>query len=377
MTRERATEGQGGAEAELPTTTDNLDSNRPNASGDVDEVARLLEAQPARRDAILRQLHQSRGNAFVGQVLAAVDNAASHEQRHQDQSPGSFEPDDQGANPDADLLWQGQGSGGGVFSETKNSADTSKKDRRPKSERLAEQSDNATYRAMNTKLKLLAYELHAAGKKLTFDVVLANGAKKQDKAHIEQTDARLSGTIHGLDAMARETARQLNVLRTAPGEPRLEEGGQYLSAAIDEFAPVRAEVDAWMTAHKVDTPSWEVLRRSHGILKLIFPNFGPVAKPLTREEKSSGFQNASISAHLDAAIAAAESAISGNAILHKDRIILHAKELAELLQNQARISGQLEPRIKKLLTLVARVVKAEPWTETTINEAIDPIRNVK
>ncbi|MBA3463225.1 MAG: hypothetical protein H0T46_24930 [Deltaproteobacteria bacterium] len=127
MTRERAPEGEGGAEVALPTTTASLDSNHAMASGDVGEVAHMLQAQPARRDAILRQLHQSRGNAFVGQVLAAVDNAASHEEGHQDQSRGGFEPDDDGADPAAGLLWQKQGGGSGGFSETKNSADTSKK----------------------------------------------------------------------------------------------------------------------------------------------------------------------------------------------------------------------------------------------------------
>ena len=115
-----------------------------------------------------------------------------------------------------------------------------------------------------------------------------------------------------------------------------------------------------------------------GIIKLVFPNLAPNAKPLTAVERSPGtMQNEAISAHLDAAIAAAESAKSGNAILHKDRIILHAKELADLLKNQARVEGQLEPRIKTLITLVDQVIVNDPWVKRSVNEAIDPIRNVK
>lgn len=178
--------------------------------------------------------------------------------------------------------------------------------------------------------------------------------------------------------MARETANQIDDLNTAKGEPRLAEGGQGLAAALDEFQPVMTEVEAWMTAHKVDTPSWEVVGRSNGILKLIFPNTVPIAKPLTSVEKSSGFMtDASINAHLDAAIAAAESVKSGNGVLHSDRVIMHAKELAELLKNQPRVEGQLEARIKKLIRLVDQIVVDNPYLKRSFDEAIDPIRNVK
>ncbi len=88
-------------------------------------------------------------------------------------------------------------------------------------------------------------------------------------------------------------------------------------------------------------------------------------------------ENASIDAHLDAAIAAAKSAKSGNAIIHKDRLILHAKELAELIGKRPGLQGPLESRIKELTTLVAQVVRRNPWLEPSVNEAIDPIRNVK
>jgi hypothetical protein len=290
--------------------------------------------------------------------------------------PTTLQPDV--ANEEPGVLWQRQGGGSGVGSETKNSANTSKKDRRPEDERRAERSDNATYHAMNSKLKLLAYELHAAGKRLTFDVALGNAAKTPDKARIEETDARLIVTIHRLGDMARDTAKQLSDLRTAKGEPRLVEGAQALVGALNEFEPVMTEVDAWMNAHKVETPSWEVVGRSKGIVKLIFPSITPAAKPLTSVEKSSGFmKDSSINAHLDAAIAAAESMKSGNTILHSDRVILHAKELAELLKNHPRVEGQLEPRIKKLISLVDQILVDNPYLERSFDEAIDPIRNVK
>lgn len=283
--------------------------------------------------------------------------------------------EDQVANNEPGLLWQRQDSG--VFAETKNSAETPKKDRRPEPERRADQSDNATYHAMNTKLKLLAYELHAAGKKLTFDLALAKAARKQDKAQIEATDARLMVTIRHLDDMARETAKQVSDLNTAKSEPRLAEGGQTLLAALEEFQPVMTDVEAWMTAHKVDTPSWEVVGRSNGILKVIFPSIVPAAKPLTSVEKSSGFmKDTSINAHLDAAIAAAVSVKSGNRY-HADRVILHAKDLAELLASHPRVEGQLEPRIKKLIGLVDQILVKNPYLKRSFDEAIDPIRNVK
>lgn len=281
------------------------------------------------------------------------------------------------ANEDPGMLWQRQNAGSGGGSETKRSANRPKKDRRPEDEQRAEQSDNATYHAMNTKLKLLAYELHAAGEKLSFEVALANAAKKPDKAEIEATDARLMVTIHRLGDMARETAKQLDDLNTPKSEPRLEEGGQSLLAALDEFAPVMADVEAWMNAHKVQTPSWEVVGRSNGIIKLIFPGITPAAKRLTSVEKSSGFmKDSSISAHLDAAIVAAESVKSGNRH-HERRVTMHAKEVAELLDNHPRIEGQLEPRIKKLISLVDQILVNNPYLERSFHEAVDPLRNVK
>jgi hypothetical protein len=283
--------------------------------------------------------------------------------------------EDEVANKEPGLLWERQDAG--VFDETKNSADTAKKDRRPEPERRADQSDNATYHAMNSKLKLLAYELHAAGRRLTFDLALAKADKKPDKAKNEAADAGLSSTISRLDDMARDTAKQLADLNTAKSEPRLEEGGKALLAALDDFQPVMTEVDAWMTAHKVETPSWEVVGRSNGILKLIFPNIVPAAKPLTSVEESPGFmKDTSINAHLDAAIVAAESVKSGNR-RHADRVIMHAKELAELLKNHPRVEGQLEARIKKLIGLVDQILVDNPYLKRSFDEAIDPIRNVK
>jgi hypothetical protein len=184
-------------------------------------------------------------------------------------------------------------------------------------------------------------------------------------------------TIHRRDDMARGTAKQISDLNTAKSEPRLAEGGQTLVAALEEFQPVMTEVQAWMTAHDVDTPSWEVVGRSNGIIKLIFPGIAPAAKPLTSVEKSSGFmKDSSINAHLDAAIAAAESVKSGNNVLYSDRVIMHAKELAELLKNHSRVEGQLEPRIKKLIGLVDQILVKNPYLKRSFDE-IEPIRSVK
>jgi hypothetical protein len=358
--RERGTEGTSGAEVALPAATDSVDRNRATISGDVAEVAGLLQAQPARRDDLITELHRSRGNAFVQQVLATLD------------------PKGQDGNGQPGLLWDRQDAGSGV-SETRNSADSSKKqDRRPRSERLAEASDNATYHAMNTELKLLAYELGAAGKQLTQGIGFSTAKTKADKTQVEETDKRLMAIISPLDERARDLAKQLGDLNTPKMEPRLEDGAQALMAALDEFAPVREQVDTWMTSFTGDTPSWEVLGRSRGILKLVFPNLAPNAKPLTAAERSPGtMQDDAINAHLDAAIAAAESAKSGNAILEEDRIKLHARELARLLKDQPRVEGQLAPRIKTLVKLVDQVIENEPWLKTFVNEAIDPIRNVK
>ena len=278
--------------------------------------------------------------------------------------------EDNVANNEPGLLWQRKDG-----AETK--AETRKKDRRPLDERRAEQSDNATYAAMNTKLKLLGHELREAGRKLTFDLALAKSDKQPDKARTEAADARLMATIRPLDDMARETAKQLADLNTPKSEPRLEDGGRALIAALDEFQPVVEEVDAWMTAHKLETHNWEVVGRSNGIIKLIFPSIVPAKKPLTDVEQSPGFmKHTSIDAHLDAAIAAAESVKIGNR-RHSDRVIMHAKDLAELLKNHPRVEGQLEPRIKKLLGLVDQILVDNPYLKRSFDEAIDPIRNVK
>lgn len=269
--RERGTEGTAGAEIALPAATRSVDSNRAMMSGDVAEVAGFLQAQPSRRDELLAELHRSRGNAFVQRVLATPDSKG------------------QDGNEEPGLLWDRQGAGSGGFAETRNSADSSKKqekDRRPKSERLGEASDNATYRAMNSQLKLLAYELGAAGKKLTQDLAFSTAKTKADKTKVEATDARLMVTIHHLDDMARDTAKQLSDLNTAKMEPRLEDGAQTLNTAVDEFAPVADQVDAWMTSYTGDTATWEVLGRSRGIIKLVFPSLVPRAKPLTALERS-------------------------------------------------------------------------------------------
>jgi hypothetical protein len=130
-----------------------------------------------------------------------------------------------------------------------------------------------------------------------------------------------------------------------------------LLSALDEVAPVLKDADAWKAAHKRETWGvWPVQRVTNGILKHVFPNLVPPAKALTKSEQSPSFMNdAAIGAHLDAAIAAAESCLAGNTNLDSDRVILHAKEIAELLKGHSKISGQLAPRIKKLILLADQV----------------------
>jgi hypothetical protein len=126
-----------------------------------------------------------------------------------------------------------------------------------------------------------------------------------------------------------------------------------------------------------DTPSWEVQGRINGIVKHIFPGVALAPKPLTDLEKSRGFvQDESINAHLDAAIAAAESVYSGNRY-QADRVVLHAKEIGALLVNHPRVVGPLERRIKKLIHITDQILVDSPYLERSFHEALDPIRSVK
>jgi hypothetical protein len=320
------------------------------------------------RDKLLATLGRARGNAFVQEVFAELD-LLDHEQRHQE--PGA--------------LGEQEGGISDVFSEAtssaapKKSVPPKKKDRRPKAEQDAERSDNATYQAMNSKLKLLASEIHVAGGKLSFDLGFARSAKKLDKAQIEAVEARFSATIGDLDDLARGTAKQLADIRTVAGDPRLEDGALALEAALDELAPVRAEIDAWMTTHKRETDSWEVVGRSNGILKLVFPGvLRPPARPLTDSEKQPvAMTNDGIQAHLDAAIVAVETMKSNGPVLFEDRLIVHIKEIAALQKKHTILGGRVDVRIKELLTLVDQLLVKQPWMKGALNEATAPLRDVK
>jgi hypothetical protein len=46
-------------------------------------------------------------------------------------------------------------------------------------------------------------------------------------------------------------------------------------------------------------------------------------------------------------------------------------------KHQAQVEGQLEARIKTLIALGDQVFVKDPWAKRSVNEAIDPIRNVK
>lgn len=81
VTREHETVAVGGEDAAAGMTTTGA-TNTVIASGGAAEVARLLQAQPARRESLIAALHQYRGNAFVRQVLA-VRHAYSHDEEEE------------------------------------------------------------------------------------------------------------------------------------------------------------------------------------------------------------------------------------------------------------------------------------------------------
>lgn len=358
VTRERPTNERAADDMAIQVSSEGARPVAAGASGDVAATARLLESQPARREEIIAELHRTHGNAFVQQVLAASGNGLRHEQAHQEESA--------------------RDGGNGVSSEVRNSADTTKA-QILKQERFHEASDNATYRAMNAQLKLLAAELQAGAKNVSLTVALANAATPKTKA---ETEAIAEGLTAGLDPaydLAMTTSKQLRDIRVVENDPRLADGGQALLAALGEIAPVLAAADAWSVAHKRDAWGvWPVQRVTNGIVKVVFPNLVPPAKPLTKAEQSRNVMNdAAIDAHLDAAIAAAQSCLSGNTNLDSDRLILHAKEMTELLKGHARISGQLTPRIQKLLRLADKILVDNPWRERSFNEALGPLRDVK
>lgn len=86
MARQHATE-EARESAAARTATDSPNAKSVVASGDMVEVAQLLQAQPARRDTILSELHQYRGNAFVQQVLAVSTSAAPRQHDEEQEGP--------------------------------------------------------------------------------------------------------------------------------------------------------------------------------------------------------------------------------------------------------------------------------------------------
>lgn len=284
--------------------------------------------------------------------------------------------EDDVANRGPGLLWDRQDAG--VVNETRNSSDAVTHERRLLPERRADRSDTATYHAMNSRLKLLAHELHAAGRRLAFDIAVANADKNSDKSRVDATSARLVARTRHLDDMAREIAKQLGELNTTMGDSRLAEGGQILAAALDDFQPVMREVDAWMAAHdRYSDYAWEVIGRGNAILKLIFPGSALFAKPTHNlEQPAVLIEYDSINAQLDAAIAAAESAESGNRH-HANRVIMHAKSLAELLGGHSGTERTWGARIKKFIGIVDRILVDNPYLKRSFDEALLPIRHIK
>lgn len=87
VTRVQVAESEGGEATGTRITTDGVSHDRALVSGDVAEVIGLLQAQPARRDKLLGELHRYRGNAFVQQVLAASTNAGAHHDEEAHEEP--------------------------------------------------------------------------------------------------------------------------------------------------------------------------------------------------------------------------------------------------------------------------------------------------
>lgn len=86
MTREHEQVTAGGEDAATRTETTSS-TNRVIASGGVADIARLLQALPARREKLLAELHQHRGNAFVQQVLAVQQSAHAHAHDEEHEEP--------------------------------------------------------------------------------------------------------------------------------------------------------------------------------------------------------------------------------------------------------------------------------------------------
>lgn len=72
------------------------------ADGKPEDIAAFLREHPQQRDRVIRSLHEQRGNAFVGQVLAIARPAPAATARHDhDHDDGAFESDDSSATTGA------------------------------------------------------------------------------------------------------------------------------------------------------------------------------------------------------------------------------------------------------------------------------------
>lgn len=233
-------------------------------------------------------------------------------------------------------------------------------------------SDNATFFAMDVELKLFASELDAAGRKLPNLIGLANGkdATRQSIATIDSMATRLANRI-------RTTQKQLDDLGADEGDrwKYLADGGSALSGAFAGFEPVMDQIDAWLQTQHEETPFTEIRTRTKHILKVVAQG-GLKPRPLDGIEKSPGLIGAAeIDAHLDAALAAAESVLDGNR-RHEDRIVLHVQEVASMIGEDPLLRSSARTRARRLRGLVRRIIDENPYMKEKLDATLGLLRDL-
>lgn len=276
--------------------------------------------------------------------------------------------DGAGARGDLQRVWDPQTA---TFKTTKP-----KQQARDRYEQRREESQNASYAAMNAQLKVFAAELDAAGQQLSLDLAFIKADTKADKKTLAAYRMHLAEKLRDLASMAQTIADQLAELETPEGEVRLTDGAQILRAALDDFRPVYDDIDAWMTANTDAGASSELIVRVNGLVASVFPGGIPNATPHKRPDVYAA-KDSAIDKHLDAAIVAARNGLAQRAIGYLDEIVLHAKAATALLEGHARVEGQLERRTKELTALVDQINEKEGWTERSLNEAVESLRAVR
>jgi hypothetical protein len=281
---------------------------------------------------------------------------------------GSQAVDGTGAGSELERVWDPQTA---TFKTTKP-----KQQAQDPYEQRREQFKNASYAAMNAQLKVFAAELDAAGQQLLLDLARIKADQKADEKALAAYHMHFVEKLRHLTYLAQDIGEQLHVLGTPKGEVRLTDGAEVLRAALDEFQPVYDDIDAWMTANTDSGASSELIVRANGLVAFVFMGVVPNAQTGKRADTHAA-KDSAIEKHLDAAIVAAQCGFDERAIGYLDEMVLHAKAATALLEGHARVEGQLESRIKELTDLVDKINDKEGWTTRRLNEAVDPLRNVK